>query len=419
MKLTNDQLDSILAESGLRMNQPYSPKQSYRKDEDVFTQCLTCGIEAHYRLKYILEKKASTCRACYWRNWHEGTSGLYNESIKQLIEKGATRRELIDQGIIEQEKDASWNDAESLVLRYGYELVDVLHGGTPGNDVLVVKCKACGRQTAERPCDIEFGCTCNKSNLKSSGIAFGTEAVTVDTPLEDRDIAPRTPGAKGLEQWIERRESKEIACEFSRVKNMTCADFPELMAAWNDVRNPFDVSAATPYNVHLICQNGHHPNQTPFSFLSNGCMICRGLKTKTDPNKEYLDVTNPELAAEWDSAIDGERYTPHNVGSGSKRKVQWRCIACGGTWIDTVRNRELRMNNRCPHCSKIMGSLAWKYPNIARIWSSDNPISPWNTKPFGTLDFKPEWVCPDNPHHTWRENTQSVIKKNGKCPYCG
>lgn len=400
------------------MNQSFSPKQSYRKDEYIFTQCVNCDTEAHYRLKYIMEKMASTCRACYWSDWYEESNNLNKESIAQLIRNGASRKELIEQGVIKQPNATRWNDTVELASAYGYDLIDLMRGRFLDDDVLVVKCKACGRQTAIRTCDVTFGCTCNKSKMKSPGVAFGSEAVTVDAPLDNRDIAPKTPGAKGLEQWLERQESKGTTTEFAQLEGKTCADIPELMAAWNDVNDPFSISATSPYTVHLICENGHHPTQTPSSFLTNGCMVCRGLKTKADSNKEYLDITNPELAAEWDFAIDGNKYTPQNVGSGSKRKVQWKCIACGGTWVDTVRNRELRMNNRCPHCGKVMGSLAWKHPDVARMWSANNPISPWNTKPFGKLDFKPEWACINNPNHTWQATTKSVIDNNGECPYC-
>lgn len=419
MKLTDDELDQILAESGLRINQPYSPKQSYRKDEYIFTQCLRCGTEAHYRLKYILEKKGRTCRACYWRSWYGGAKALYDESVKQLVANGVSRRELIEQGVIKQAKDAGWSEAAKLANQHGYDLVDLMHGSNPGDDVMVVRCQACGRQTAERPYDVAFGCTCNKSKMKGPGIAFGSEAIEVSVPLQDRETAPRTPGAKGLNQWLQRQKSEEVAYEYDQLEGKVCGDLPELMAVWNDVKDPFKVPVISSSGIQLVCENGHHPNQTPLSFLTNGCMVCRGLKTKADTNKEYLDVTNPELAAEWDCAVDGDKYTPQNVGSGSKRKVQWKCIACGGTWVDTVRNRELRMNNRCPHCGKVMGSLAWKYPEIARMWSPNNPISPWNTKPFGALDFKPEWVCSNDPSHVWTEGTQSIIKKNGRCPYCG
>jgi hypothetical protein len=94
MKLTNAELDEILDTAGLRMNQPYNPRGSYRKDEYIFTACKRCGTEAHYRLKYILDKNAScepVCRACHWLGWYSGAHALYDSAVRRLIEAGATR----------------------------------------------------------------------------------------------------------------------------------------------------------------------------------------------------------------------------------------------------------------------------------------------------------------------------------------
>lgn len=122
----------------------------------------------------MLEKKGGTCRACYWRSWYGGTKALYDESIKQLTANGVSRRELIDQGVIRQAEDASWDEAAKLANQHGYDLIDLMHGSNPGDDVMVVRCQACGRQTAERPGDVAFGCTCNKSKMKGPGVAFGS-----------------------------------------------------------------------------------------------------------------------------------------------------------------------------------------------------------------------------------------------------
>ena len=57
MKLTNEQLDEILQQAGLRLAQPYNANGKYRKAEWLYTSCIDCETEAHYRLKYILDKK--------------------------------------------------------------------------------------------------------------------------------------------------------------------------------------------------------------------------------------------------------------------------------------------------------------------------------------------------------------------------
>lgn len=253
---------------------------------------------------------------------------------------------------------------------------------------------------------------------KRSGAPYGQEAKKPTVPLDKRDIAPRTPGAASIVSQAERHWASPPVYSYSDLQGKTIADFPELLSTWSEDIPPESVPVTRWGLAHFTCPNGHHPNQTPYSYLIDGCMVCRGLATKADPNQSYLRDTNPELAEEWLRAVDGDKYTPDTVKSGSKRKVIWRCIACGHEWEATVRSRELRMNNRCPECGKVMGSLAWKYPSVARIWSPQNPISPWNIKPHSQLDFKPQWVCADNPAHTWSATVATMLKKNGECPYC-
>lgn len=419
MKLSDEELDGILLQAGLKLSQPHDPKGKYRKDAYLFTTCRTCGTEAHYRLKYILDKNAigePVCRACYWLSWYGESHALYDRSVRKILAEGVPRSELIRQGVITQEHDATWAQAESLAQENGYDLVDLIHGARPGDDVLVVRCQACGRQTAERPYDVKFGCMCG--GKKTGGVVYGKEAVTPTTAREDRKTAPRTPGAASVNAWVERHVENPSKYGFSDLRGKSAADFPELAEAWEDDSKPEEVPADSYMRVHLRCPKGHHPYQTPGSYLIDGCMVCRSQRTKSSSTQSCLRETNPELAEEWVEAKDGPRYTPDTVKSGSKRKVLWRCIACGHEWVDTVRNRELRMNNRCPSCGKVMGSLAWQYPELAEEWSPDNPVSPWNTKPHGQLDFTPKWVCRNNPEHVWAATTATRIKGGKPCPWC-
>jgi hypothetical protein len=360
MKLTNQELDGILQTAGLRLTQPYSPNGSYRKTDWLYTTCTRCGTEAHYRLKYILDKNAigePVCRACFWLAWYGWAGDIYDASVRSMIARGASREDLLEWGVIGQKHDATWAEAQALANSNGFNLVDLLHGPRLGNDVLVVRCQVCGRQTAERPEDIRFGCSCG--GKKGAGVPYGHESKQPNTPLYQRDIAPRTPSAASFNAWL--------------AKNSP---------------DPDERSKA----------------QAIVEEISNSGTCLR--------------ETNPELAEEWLEAKDGPSYTPDTVKSGSKRKVTWRCIACGYEWCDSIHNRELRRNNRCPNCGKVMGSLAWKHPELAREWSPANPISPWNTKPFGQLDFVPKWVCPNNPQHVWSATVASRLKGKG-CPFCG
>jgi len=55
--------------------------------------------------------------------------------------------------------------AQKLASEHGYRLIGMIRGPREGDDLMVVRCNACGRQSVERPCDVEFGCTCKGNGL--------------------------------------------------------------------------------------------------------------------------------------------------------------------------------------------------------------------------------------------------------------
>ena len=163
MKLTNEELDALLAKAGLRLDQEYSPRCSYRKTEWLRTACLACGTQADYRLAYILGKNADgekVCRACYWRDWYRGEEDIHYANGMSLVE---AKQRLVATGLEEAPVDMSEAEARMLARENGYELVELLQGARPGEQLLVVRCASCGRQTVERVGDVSFGCTCAKS----------------------------------------------------------------------------------------------------------------------------------------------------------------------------------------------------------------------------------------------------------------
>lgn len=73
------------------------------------------------------------------------------------------KRRLVAAGLEEAPVDMSEAEARMLARENGYELVELLQGARPGEQLLVVRCASCGRQTVERVGDVSFGCTCAKS----------------------------------------------------------------------------------------------------------------------------------------------------------------------------------------------------------------------------------------------------------------
>ena len=179
MKLTNQELDAILADGGLELAQLYSKDCDYGEDDYLFTRCATCGAEAHYRLKYILKENEDgekVCRACYWRLWYV--------ECRDRDYPGVDLDWLTGAGAARTPTAMTLPNARKLAAANGFELVELISGEHAGEDLLVVRCKACGVQSVQRPCDVACGCECRG---KSRGVLAGEEHIEV--PREATPVA--------------------------------------------------------------------------------------------------------------------------------------------------------------------------------------------------------------------------------------
>lgn len=469
--VSSNGIEGILRHAGLRMAESPNPARGYVREDYLFTECMVCGVEAHYKPQYIMQKTQEgeqTCRACHWRAWNRGSLAVYGRQVETQHSEGGE-----DDPLLAYEHERNVRSAQRRAQEHDYELVVLLDDG-PGDRIVVTRCINCGKQGARRLYDLGR-CSCGGPRARE-GVSYANTARQVKREEMPHDgsvyengehasLAACTSGC--LEWWdskrnapltpetLTRRSQRNVwwicpECHLSFVapvywmtwrpscpeceqvqrlrfsidreerRHQSIADYPDLLAAWDDEMNPFDVPMTDYRSYRFVCPAGHHPRQTPFSYLDNGCRHCRAARTQADPRQVYLRQTNPELAAEWVRVIgDAEgRYTPDNVKESSRRKVVWSCLACGYEWTTTPRERGLRINNRCKNCGKVLGSFAWKYPSLAEEWDPRNPTSPWNTTPAGRLTFKPRWICARNPDHRWEMSIASRVKHSKGCPFC-
>lgn len=111
-------------------------------DDWQLTECLTCTIQAHYRFEYTLDKNKydePTCRACFWRGW------------------AAQSREM--HGAWAKVEPVPYEKAKSVAEEHGYEYLGPLTAPSLPDDPHHVRCRRCGRISAERLGDISFGCS--------------------------------------------------------------------------------------------------------------------------------------------------------------------------------------------------------------------------------------------------------------------
>lgn len=124
---------------GIKPLEPFT-----RPDDWQLTECLTCGVRAHYRFVYTLDKNLHgepTCRACFWRSW------------------AADQRAII--GTWVDLEPVPYEKAEAMAEANGFEYLGPLTAPSLSEDPHHVRCRKCGRISAQRLGDIQFGCTCS------------------------------------------------------------------------------------------------------------------------------------------------------------------------------------------------------------------------------------------------------------------
>ena len=199
------------------------------------------------------------------------------------------------------------------------------------------------------------------------------------------------------------------------------AVYPHLAREWDMESNgeltPEKVLPGSHKVVWWRCGKGHSYQATVNSRTrGTGCPVCAGRKTQAGEND--LAAQYPQIAAEWDSELNGN-LTPEDITAGSKRRVWWRCEK-GHRWQAQVVSRTAK-GSGCPYCAgKIVipgeTDLASRYPQIAREWnhSKNGGLKPEEVAPQSGR--KVWWICPRG--HEYQAAVKARVMSKSGCPYC-
>ncbi|WP_142061272.1 zinc-ribbon domain-containing protein [Pseudarthrobacter sp. B4EP4b] len=442
-------IDVILRTGGIVAVDPFEGPKAWR-----LTECLDCGVQAHYRLVYTIEKNAvgeKTCRACYWKAWAKEARALSGE-----VFPGRT---------YSTEEIIAHLDAN------GFDFIATTGEVTDGYEPVITQCRSCRRISADRMGDIGWGCSCSR-NARSTTPTSSTSAATASRNIRSANparpstakmlLADSDDPARGwwdherndekyfrtltlrakrechwvcpdcghkfrekvLEMTAGRHSCPECKAvrqaawseEYERWKLTPVADVPALAGAWADETDPRTVMVGGGWELRRFrCPAGHHPRINPLTFLQSGCPSCRGAETRK-AQKNWLADTLPEIASQWHPTKNG-KITPADVVWDSKRTVWWLADCCGYEWPESPLKRDKYERLRCPQCRTILGSLAWQDPGLAAEWSPANPESAWQVRPNASTQYLPEWICSTNPAHVWSSPLSS--RSNGAgCQEC-
>ncbi|MGO3088233.1 MAG: zinc-ribbon domain-containing protein [Galactobacter sp.] len=433
-----EHLHVLYEEGGLILLDSFSKPADY-----LFTRCIRCGFEGHYRFEYVLDRRKHSepvCRACYWTTWAKGAREYSGDRP-------------VDLHHVQQKAEAN-----------GFTYLGPLTNPSLEEDPHGTRCNRCGRVEAQRPGDLGWGCTCSRNTKtatagtkKSAGTNLLKNSDNKYVDWWDHDRNPpelwETAKLKGRkEAWwccpeghsFEQRildvtggysspcpECREIAAKEWEAKRaayagLTIADVPELLEAWEEDIPPetVQVDAFTGDSGYRFrCPaNGHRNTRQPLSWLFGGCSACKAAETRRRRAEKAADNPTatrltPEIASQWHPTKNGKLKLA-TISPDSRRAVWWRDPVCGHEFQATPRERDKYQRLRCPECHTILDSLAFHYPDIADEWSPVNSVSPWHIRPnTSQLVEPPLWICRHDPAHMWR--AVPAARVNGsQCPEC-
>lgn len=129
-------------------------------------------------------------------------------------------------------------------------------------------------------------------------------------------------------------------------------------------------------------------------------------------------IDTPEWMDDWNWSKNNDAgILPADISASSKKKVFWKCHACGGEWETAPQYRK---RNGCPYCANFKAlpgynDLRTLFPDIAAEWDAqkNGSLFPENvTKGSGK---KVWWICPKG--HSYDMYVFERVK-GGNCPFC-
>lgn len=267
---------------------------------------MSCGCEAHYRFEYVLAKNAEgepTCRACFWRAWAARSRAMLGPYADFTP---------VDLAV-----------AADLARAHDYDYLGALSSPSLSDDPHLVRCRFCGRRSAQRLGDIAWGCQCqaNPSRAKQTATA---------SPGDAARAAAVADGATDGESAVSRLS-------------------PELTEQWHPTHNlPRALATVSPQSKKafswLEASCGHEWMATPAERQKGQRLRCPECRTILDSLAYHF----PTIAAEW--APENPTTAWHVRPSGQTAFLpEWVCsVNPAHRWVASVISRTT--GSACPEC---------------------------------------------------------------------
>jgi hypothetical protein len=154
-----------------------------------------------------------------------------------------------------------------------------------------------------------------------------------------------------------------LICSNRKIVNSNCLSTTHLEIAeqWHPTKNgdltPNKIGSGSNKEIWWKCPFGddHEWSTRVVTRVGGiGCPVCSNRKIV---NSNCLSTTHPEIAEQWHPTKNGD-LTPNKIGSGSHKKIWWKCpVGDEHEWNARVYTRARGVG--CPICSRfeLIGSL--------------------------------------------------------------
>lgn len=242
----------------------------------------------------------------------------------------------------------------------------------------------------------------------------------------------RTPYKHEWRTTVSTRVSNGSGCkQCVNIPNPLSNAFPHIAKQWHPTKNgkltADDVSAGSKMKAWWQCESDRtHVWQASVYGRTKANSRCRFCAKKTPPKRwATLDISFPELAAQWHPTKNGSRK-PSDVYPSSKEKAWWVCPVDPSHVWDAIIGNRAKLGNGCRFCAprsryvSLGRSFADCFPQLAAEWhpTKNAPLKPSDVMP-GSSE-RVWWQCKTNPTHEWDATitTRTHKKSRGLCPHC-
>jgi rubrerythrin len=215
------------------------------------------------------------------------------------------------------------------------------------------------------------------------------------------------------------------------------AQHPELVRELDSARNktldPAAIAANSTRKLWWRCADCEHRWQATVGSRAagHGCPQCYDERRRTQGPRavspeESLKARHPAVAAEWDRERN-RGLDPAAISPKSKRKVWWRCGACGHGWAASVQNRTY--GHGCPRCGVERRARTQSRVDYDRSLAARHPGLTGELHPTRNAGLDPGqlgarsslkvwWRC-GTCGHEWQAAVASRTSAGTGCPVCG